>query len=195
MDGQPVDDRPDDDRRQLAERLQALCLAGGWTVATAESCTGGLVADSLTDVPGSSGYLLGGVIAYADAVKTNQLGVPSAMLEAHGAVSAHVARAMATGARERFDATLAVSITGISGPDGGSSAKPVGLTYLGLAGPEGVEVRRFVWSGDRLANKRASARAAIALLVDGAERLAADPASAPGRQSEPAGAGRSGGGR
>ena len=136
------------------------------------------MADGLTDIAGSSGYVLGGVVAYSDAVKVTQLGVPAELLVTHGAVSAHVARAMAAGAQERFGATLAVAVTGIAGPGGGSDAKPVGLTYLGLAGPEGVEVRRFVWQGDRLANKRASAHAAIALLIEVAERLATDPAYA-----------------
>lgn len=178
MDGQPLDTLPSVDLRALAERLQALCLAGGWTVATAESCTGGLVADALTDVPGSSGYVLGGIVAYADAIKTAQLGVSPEMIDAHGAVSAQVARAMAMGARERLGATLAVSVTGIAGPDGGTEAKPVGLTYLGLAGPDGIEVRRFAWTGDRAANKRLSAAAALELLIGATEALAATPAGA-----------------
>ena len=181
VDGQPLDDATGVDLRVLAERLQRLCLAGGWTVATAESCTGGLVADALTDVPGSSGYVLGGIVAYADAVKTGQLDVPIDLLAAHGAVSAQVARAMAIGARERLGATFAVSVTGIAGPDGGSQAKPVGLTYLGLATPAGVDVRRFVWAGDRAANKRSSAVAALDLLIGAAEAArtaAAAPAGA-----------------
>jgi PncC family amidohydrolase len=179
MDGRPIDEGAELGLDELARRLQALCVAGGWTVVTAESCTGGLVADTLTDVPGSSGYVLGGIVAYADAVKQAQLGVPADVLAAHGAVSAQVALAMATGARERLGATFAVSITGIAGPDGGSDAKPVGLAYIGLAGPDGVEVRRFAWSGDRSANKRSSARAAIELLVEAAERAA--PVAAPAR--------------
>ena len=177
-----MDDRPPDEASEpgpdlgvLAERLQALCLAGGWTVATAESCTGGLVADTLTDVPGSSGYVLGGIVSYADSIKRDQLGVASDLLATHGAVSAQVARAMAIGARDRLGATFAVSITGIAGPDGGSAAKPVGLTYVGLAGPDGVEVRRFTWAGDRLANKRASARAALELLLEAADGASGAP--------------------
>lgn len=175
MEREPFDHETAADLRDLAGRLQALCVAGGWTVVTAESCTGGLVADALTDVPGSSGYVLGGIVAYADAVKTAQLGVPADIIAAHGAVSAQVARAMAQGARERLAATLAVSVTGIAGPDGGTEAKPVGLTYLGLAGPAGVDVRRFVWTGDRAANKHASAGAALELLIGAAETLAATP--------------------
>ena len=180
MDGQPLDDQPGVDLRALAERLQALCLAGSWSVATAESCTGGLVADALTDVPGSSGYVLGGIVAYADGVKVAQLGVPPELIAAHGAVSAHVARAMAVGARERLGATFAVSVTGIAGPDGGTDAKPVGLTYIGLAGPDGIDVRRFAWTGDRAENKRLSAAAALDMLIAAAEALAATPAGAAG---------------
>lgn len=161
-----------DELRDLVERLQGVCLERGLTVATAESCTGGLVADAITDVPGSSGYLLGGVIAYADRVKERQLGVPAEVIAAHGAVSVHVARAMAVGARERLGADLAIAVTGIAGPHGGTPAKPVGLTYVAVAGPAGIEVRRFVWTGDRATNKRDSARAALELLLAAAEALA-----------------------
>ena len=167
--------------RDLAERLQAICLAAGLTVVTAESCTGGLVAHELTEVPGSSGYFLGGVVAYADATKRAGLGVPAELLERHGAVSAQVARAMAEGARQRLGADLAVAVTGIAGPGGGSDAKPVGLTYVAVSGRTSNEprtgvpgrtgeqaidlVRRCTWTGDRSANKRASAAAAIELLI------------------------------
>jgi PncC family amidohydrolase len=167
----------------LAERLQARCLAAGLTVATAESCTGGLVAHLITQVSGSSGYLLGGVVAYSDAVKVGQLAVPQAVLDAHGAVSAQVVRAMAEGARASFATSLAVSITGIAGPDGGTPAKPVGLTYLAVTGPAGAEVRRVVWAGDRNANKWSSAGLALEMLLAGADAAAARDASA----SEPAG--------
>lgn len=154
----------------LAERLQGICLGRGLTVCTAESCTGGLVIEALTAVPGSSGYVLGSIVSYHDAAKESLLGVPSAVIAAHGAVSAQVARAMAAGARERFGASLAVSVTGIAGPAGGTAAKPVGLAYVGLAGAGGTEVRRFSWSGDRTGNRIASARAAIEWLIEGAER-------------------------
>jgi PncC family amidohydrolase len=187
MDGQPTDAQPDVDLRELAERLQAICVGRGWTVVTAESCTGGLVADSLTDIPGSSGYVLGGIVAYHDLVKTGQLGVPAQTIAAHGAVSVQVARAMATGARERLGSTFAVSVTGIAGPDGGSDAKPVGLTYIAVAGPDGVDVRRFAWPGDRLANKRDSARAALELLLAAAAAAAGSEAADP-TETAPAGA-------
>ncbi len=150
----------------LAERLAVACEERGLTVATAESCTGGLVADAITDVAGASRYFLGGVVAYADRAKTNQLGVAPELIAAHGAVSAQVARAMAVGARERFGADLAVAVTGIAGPGGGSEAKPVGLTYVAFADRGGVDVRRFLWSGDRAANKLASATAALELLLE-----------------------------
>jgi nicotinamide-nucleotide amidase len=174
----------------LAERLQARCIAANLTVSTAESCTGGLVAHLITQVSGSSGYLLGGVVAYSDAVKVSQLAVPQGVLDAHGAVSAQVARAMAEGARASFATSLAVSITGIAGPDGGTPAKPVGLTYLAVASPAETEVRRMTWAGDRNANKWSSARLALEMLLAGAEAAAdtdATAAGAPdGSASEPA---------
>lgn len=153
------------DLTDLAERLQAICLAAGLTVSTAESCTGGLVAHALTEIPGSSAYFLGGVVAYADATKQAELDVPKGLIERHGAVSAQVARAMAEGARRRVGSDLAVSVTGIAGPGGGTDAKPVGLTYIAVDGPGGCAVQRFVWPHDRSANKRASAAAAIELLI------------------------------
>lgn len=157
---------PGDPLVELAERLQAACLGRGLTVATAESCTGGLVAHLLTEVPGSSGYLLGGIVSYADDVKREVLGVPASVLEAHGAVSAQVALAMAQGVRARLGADVGVAVTGIAGPDGGSEAKPVGLVYVAVADGEGSAMRRFLWTGDRSANKRESARAALELLVE-----------------------------
>jgi PncC family amidohydrolase len=154
----------------LAERLQGLCLGRGLTVATAESCTGGLIAAALTEVPGSSGYVLGGVVAYADRVKAALLEVPVDVLANHGAVSAQVALAMASGARRRFGTDLAVSVTGIAGPGGATEAKPLGLTYIGLADRGETAVRRFTWSGDRTANRTASAAAALAWLIECASR-------------------------
>ncbi len=159
--------------RVLAERLQATCVAAGLRVATAESCTGGRIADALTDVPGSSAYVMGGAVVYADAAKTSLLGVPPRELAAHGAVSARVARLMAEGARDRLGVDLAVAVTGIAGPGGGSPAKPVGLTYVAVASPRGTVVRRHCWSGDREANKEASARAALRFLLRRTEVIAA----------------------
>ena len=158
-----------------ASRLQAACLASGTTVAVAESCTGGMVAAALTEIPGSSGYFVGGVVSYADSAKRDLLDVDPAILAAHGAVSAQVARAMALGARDRFGTTIAASVTGIAGPDGGTAAKPVGLTYIAVADPAGVEVRRIVWSGDRAANRRDSAIAVLDLLIARVEGGGSEP--------------------
>jgi PncC family amidohydrolase len=151
----------------LAERLQGLCLGRGLTVSAAESCTGGLVAAAITAVPGSSGYFLGGVVSYSNPSKVSLLGVPEPTIEAHGAVSAQVARAMAAGCRERFGSDLAVAVTGIAGPDGGTPSKPIGLTYVGLARPDAAaNVRRWVFEGDRSANRSAAAAAALEWLIE-----------------------------
>jgi PncC family amidohydrolase len=166
--------------QEAAERLQAACLDAGLTVAAAESCTGGLVADAITDVAGSSASFLGGVVAYSDAAKMTALGVQAAVLAEHGAVSEETARAMAEGARARFGADLAVAVTGIAGPGGGTAAKPVGLVYLAVAGPDGTDVWRRSWSGTRLDNKAASAAAALELL-----RAAAVRAAGTRRHAEP----------
>ena len=153
----------------LAERLQGICLGRGVTVALAESCTGGLVAATVTSVPGSSGYFLGGVVSYSNSAKEAFLDVPAAALAAHGAVSAQVAKAMAVGAQARFASTLAVGVTGIAGPDGGSDEKPVGLTYVALAKGDAADVRRFAFGGDRAANREAGTRAALEWLIEAAE--------------------------
>jgi PncC family amidohydrolase len=149
----------------LAQRLQGICLGRRLTVAVAESCTGGLLGHLITEVSGSSGYFLGGPIAYSDHAKQALLGVPADVLDSHGAVSAQVAIAMAHGARERLGSDLAVAITGIAGPEGGSPAKPVGLTYVAVADAAGDDVRRHLWTGDRAENKVASAQSALEMLV------------------------------
>lgn len=136
------------------------------TIATAESCTGGLVVARLTSVPGSSGYMKGGIVAYANDAKERLLGVPAKILANPGAVSPECAIAMAEGARDRLDATWAISTTGIAGPDGGTDRKPVGLVYIGLAGPDGTTVERHVFPGDRRAIVTAACDRALAMLVD-----------------------------
>lgn len=150
----------------IAQRVHAACLDSGLTLSTAESCTGGLIGHLLTDIAGSSGYYAGGAITYSDALKRRLLGVADATLQAHGAVSAQTAVAMADGARRAFGTDLSVAVTGIAGPAGGSEQKPVGLTYTAVADASGHDVRRFLWSGDRWENKRASAAAALELLLD-----------------------------
>ncbi len=166
------DSAPSDaDLDAAARRLGRALTKRGWQMATAESCTGGLVGHVITQVPKSSDHYLGGVVSYSNAVKQDLLDVPADLLERVGAVSAEVAEAMTTGAFERFPvARLAVAVTGIAGPDGGSAEKPVGLTYVAAAlraGPAVVE--RHTWPHDRDGNKRASALAALEL----AARLAA----------------------
>ncbi len=162
----------DDELAALAERLQARCLAAGLTVATAESCTGGLVAHAITSIAGSSGYFRGAIVAYDDGVKRALLGVPSEVLDAHGAVSAQSARAMAAGARERIGVDLAVAVTGIAGPGGATPAKPVGLTYVATSTAAGIEVQRHAWAADRAGNVRLSARVALEMLLAAAESTA-----------------------
>jgi nicotinamide-nucleotide amidase len=131
------------------------------TLATAESCTGGLVAARLTDVPGSSEVFLGSIVAYSDVVKAEQLGVPEEVLSQHGAVSAETAAAMARGARDRLSADVAVAVTGIAGPGGGTESKPVGLVFLHASGPMGERDLRFDFPGDR---ETIRGRAAVAAL-------------------------------
>jgi nicotinamide-nucleotide amidase len=121
----------------------------GKKIATAESCTGGLIASRITDVPGASDYFIEGVVSYANEAKTELLGVPEAMLREHGAVSEPVARAMAEGVRRRSGADTSISVTGIAGPTGGTPEKPVGLVYIAVSDAQGTVVERFVWPGTR----------------------------------------------
>jgi nicotinamide-nucleotide amidase len=137
------------DERSVSQIVLDLCRARGLTLATAESCTGGMVAARLTEVPGASDVFVGSVIAYSNGVKQSELGVPSELLERYGAVSAETAAAMAQGARERLAADVAVSVTGIAGPDGSTPEKPVGLVYVHAAGPDGEATRHLDLPGDR----------------------------------------------
>ena len=133
----------------VAELVLELLRERGLTLATAESCTGGLVGGRLTDVPGSSDVFLGGAIVYSNEAKERQLGVPAALIAAHGAVSAEVAGAMARGALERLGADVTIAVTGIAGPGGGTAEKPVGLVYVHAAGPMGERDLRLDFPGDR----------------------------------------------
>ncbi|MCX7838735.1 MAG: CinA family protein [Anaerolineae bacterium] len=141
-----------------------LLVARHHTLAIAESCTGGLLTHRLTNVPGSSAYIIASVIAYAYEAKVIALGVSWDTLNRFGAVSAETATEMARGARERFSATLGLAITGIAGPGGGTPEKPVGLVYLALDDARQTMVERHVWSGNRVQNKEQSAQAALELL-------------------------------
>jgi nicotinamide-nucleotide amidase len=152
------------DERRVEELVLDLCREEGLTLATAESCTGGMVAQRLTSVPGSSDAFVGAVVAYADEVKARELGVPAEILARHGAVSAEAAAAMAAGARERLGADIAVAVTGIAGPGGGSDDKPVGLVYVHAEGPSGERSADFVFPGDREGVRRRAAVTALHLL-------------------------------
>jgi nicotinamide-nucleotide amidase len=152
------------DERPIEEMVLDLCRVRGLSLATAESCTGGMVAQRLTSVPGSSQVFLGGIVAYADEMKSSELGVPAEVLERHGAVSVETAAAMAAGARERLGADVAVSVTGIAGPGGGSEEKPVGLVYLHASGPDGERSVDFVFPGDRESIRRRAAVTALHLV-------------------------------
>ncbi len=152
------------DERPVEELVLGLCRARGWRLATAESCTGGLVAGRLTSVPGSSDVFVGAIVAYANGVKEAELGVPVEVLEQRGAVSAETAAAMAAGVRSRLGAEVGVSVTGVAGPGGGSAEKPVGLVYLHAESPEGVLAHEFTFPGDRELIRRRAAVAALHLV-------------------------------
>ncbi|HVF98599.1 MAG TPA: nicotinamide-nucleotide amidohydrolase family protein [Chloroflexia bacterium] len=165
----PLSIMTDNSQLQTAEELLAraheVLLRTGSTVAVAESCTGGLLGASLTERPGSSAYFLGGVLAYADGVKTGLLGVDPEVIAAHGAVSRPVALGMAGGVRRIIGSDIGISITGIAGPTGGTDDKPVGTTFIGLSGLGTERVERFVWHGGRAENRANSVRAGLHMLV------------------------------
>ena len=150
---------------RIEEQVGALLLEQSLTLATAESCTGGLMAHRITNISGSSVYYLGGFVAYAYTAKEKLLGVEHETLLAHGAVSEETAREMAHGVRLRLGAGVGISITGIAGPTGGMPEKPVGLTYVALSARDAELCERHLWRGDRLANKEDSAEAAFRLLL------------------------------
>ena len=149
----------------LGEALAAELRTRGWTMATAESCTGGLIAGACTDLSGSSDWFERGLVTYSNAAKTELLGVPADIIAVHGAVSEPVARAMAAGVLAHSPAQLAVAVTGVAGPTGGSAEKPVGTVWFGWATPQGVftEHRRF--PGDRAAVRQATVAHALAGLL------------------------------
>lgn len=155
---------------QVAEQVGARLIQRGWWIGAAESCTGGLLISTLTDVPGSSRYVAGGIISYSNALKQALLGVSESTLLTYGAVSEPTAHEMALGALRRLNVDLALSVTGIAGPGGGTPEKPVGLVYIGVAlresNAERVVVRRFQWQGTREQNKHDSVRAALALVLE-----------------------------
>ncbi|NDJ54755.1 MAG: CinA family protein [Chloroflexi bacterium] len=150
----------------LDEQLKTLFSGKSLTLATAESCTGGLLAARLVDVPGASRYFLGGTVSYSYDAKEQQLGVEHETLLAHGAVSEAVAIQMARGVRLSLGADVGISVTGVAGPGGGTPEKPVGLTWIGLSDTQGEWAERFVWRHDRLGNRQASVQQSLRLLID-----------------------------
>jgi nicotinamide-nucleotide amidase len=153
-----------EDERGIEEVVLDLCRARGWTLATAESCTGGMVAARLTSVPGSSDVFLGAIVSYANEVKERELAVPRETLERYGAVSEETAAAMSAGVRERLGANVAVSVTGIAGPGGGTSEKPVGLVHVHAQTPEASHGVQFTYGQDRESIRRRATVAALHLL-------------------------------
>jgi nicotinamide-nucleotide amidase len=154
------------DNLDLSQEVGVALGAQGLTVCTAESCTGGLILSTLTDISGSSAYVIGGIVTYSNEAKMQQVNVQEKTLIDHGAVSEPTAREMAIGVRKVFDTDYALSVTGIAGPGGGTEDKPVGLTYIGVAGRDGlVAVQRHVWDSDRITNKQKSVHAALTLLL------------------------------
>lgn len=149
----------------LAIELGRLLSARGFTLALAESCTGGLIGSLITDVAGSSDYFLGSAVTYANSAKQNLLGVRSETLLAHGAVSAETAAEMAQGARRIFGSDIAASVTGIAGPGGSMPGKPVGLVHIHLSAADAEISERHVWDADRMGNKLLSAEAVLRLAV------------------------------
>ncbi len=154
----------------MAEKLEIslgkILRQRGLKLAVAESCSGGLLADHITDVPGSADYFIGGVVAYAYEAKVALLQVSWDTLRKYGAVSRETAIEMARGVRTALGADIGVSITGIAGPGGGLPGKPVGTTWIGLSAREGDWARKFAWQGDRLANKESSAQAGLQFVQD-----------------------------
>ena len=150
----------------LVEKISFMLKKKGLTVATAESCTGGLIGHTLTNIPGSSAYYDRGVVSYSNRSKMELLDVPRDLLEEYGAVSEQVARAMAEGIRKKSGVDVGVSSTGIAGPTGGSMEKPVGLVFIGLSTRRGTVVKRFVFSGDRLSNKESTCEMALQMLFE-----------------------------
>jgi CDP-diacylglycerol--glycerol-3-phosphate 3-phosphatidyltransferase len=160
-----------------ARELGGVLNETGLTLALGESCTGGLLAALVTDLPGSSAFFIGGVVAYSNSAKEKLLGVDGTLLTDHGAVSAEVAEAMAGGARARFGTALGAGVTGIAGPDADGTEKPVGLTYIAVATPARTWSTQFTFHGDRWANRRQAAVEALKMLTEAARSVAANQGS------------------
>jgi len=154
------------EQKPLEMRLAEILQRNQNTIVTAESCTGGLLGDRITNVPGSSSYFIGGIVAYSYEAKVAILGVSWETLNTKGAVSRETVLEMARGVRKVLGGDIAVSVSGIAGPAGGTPEKPVGTTLIGLVTPNGEWTRHFIWDGDRATNKALSADAALQLVID-----------------------------
>lgn len=163
--GKRLETTNDADILERSARLADLLRARGWSCATAESCTGGLIGHRITALAGSSDYFMGGIIAYTNTAKRQLLGVPGDILEQVGAVSPECAGAMAEGTRTAFATEIGISSTGIAGPSGATARKPVGLIYIAVATPETTEIRELRLTGDRLSNIRQTASQALDLAI------------------------------
>jgi len=150
----------------IEQTVGILLRQKGLKLSIAESCTGGLVSDRITNIPGSSDYFMGAIVAYAYEAKVHLLGVKWDTLTAYGAVSKEVVLEMARGARKALETDIAVSVSGIAGPGGETDEKPVGTTWVGLSTPDGEWARQFYWDGDRIENKASSAQAVLEILLD-----------------------------
>jgi nicotinamide-nucleotide amidase len=154
------------DCSELVRQIGGILKQRAWMLATAESCTGGLLGHYLTALSGSSEFYQGGVIAYANEIKQSLLAVPPELLNTVGAVSAEVALAMARGACQACNAQVSLATTGIAGPTGGTTLKPIGTVYIAFKSPQCEQVRHLVWHGDRADNKERSAQAALELALE-----------------------------
>lgn len=154
----------------ISKKLVGTMSERGMTLGFAESCTGGLISKSVTDIPGASSVFLGGVVSYANSVKSGVLGVDKKTLDTVGAVSADTAMQMALGCAEALGADIAVSVTGIAGPDGGTDEKPVGLVYIAVCQNEKIVCERNIFSGDRESVRMQSAYRALSMALDAVER-------------------------
>ncbi len=151
--------------KALAEKLGNVLVMQQKTVATAESCTGGMIAKVITDIPGSSRYFMGSVVSYSNDVKIKVLRVSRALIERHGAVSSQVAVAMARGVQRLMHADFAIAVTGVAGPDGGTAKKPVGLVYIAVANGTDIEVKKFNFQKERDGNRKDTTKAALRMLI------------------------------
>ena len=152
--------------KELIDKVSNLLKKQNLTVATAESCTGGLIAHTLTNISGSSDYFDRGIVSYSNNAKMELLDVPENLLKKYGAVSEQVAKAMAEGIRKSSKVDIGISTTGIAGPKGGTKEKPVGLVYIAISASENTVVKKFQFSGDRLQNKESTCNAALNMFLD-----------------------------